>query len=166
MAEAHRASRRRRVLGLAAALALAGCAGKPAPQTIYVVRHFDTPEGVKDARLTAVGEARARSLVRWFEGKSLAAIYVTPFARTRASAAPVAAAKGLKPIDYDWTDAARLVGAVKAQPGDVLIVGHSNTVPEIVERFGGTRPAPLVHADFGDLWIVREGKSEQVRIEP
>lgn len=166
MAEADRASRRRRVLGLAAALALAGCAGKPAPQTIYVVRHFDTPEGVKDARLTAVGEARARSLVRWFEGNSLAAIYVTPFARTRASAAPVAAAKGLTRIDYDWTDAARLVAAVRGQPGDVLIVGHSNTVPEIVERFGGTRPAPMVHADFGDLWIVREGMTQRVRIEP
>lgn len=158
--------RRRAVLVLAAALVAAGCAGRPAPQTIYVVRHFDTPEGVKDARLTPVGEARARSLARRFEGKSLAAIYVTPFARTRASAAPLAAAKGLTPVDYDWTDATRLVEAVKAQPGDVLIVGHSNTVPEIVERFGGTRPAPLVHADFGDLWIVRAGKSERVRIEP
>ncbi len=158
--------RRRAVLALTAALIAGGCAGKPAPQTIYVVRHFDTPEGVKDARLTPQGEARAASLARWFGGRSLAAIYVTPFARTQASAAPLAAAKGLKPIDYDWTDAARLVAAVKGQPGDVLIVGHSNTVPEIVERFGGTRPAPLVHADFGDLWIVRDKRSERVRIEP
>ena len=47
-----------------AALVAAGCAGKPAPQTIYVVRHFDTPEGVKDARLTPQGEARAASLAR------------------------------------------------------------------------------------------------------
>jgi broad specificity phosphatase PhoE len=158
--------RRRAVLTLAAALVAAGCAGRPAPQTIYVVRHFDTPEGVKDARLTPVGEARSRGLVRWFEGKQLKAIYVTPFARTRATAAPLAAAQALKPIDYDWTDAARLVAAVRGQPGDVLIVGHSNTVPEIVERFGGTRPAPLVHADFGDLWIIRDGKSERVRVEP
>lgn len=158
--------RRRAFLALAGALIAASCAGKPAPHTIYVVRHFDTPEGVKDARLTPRGEARAQALVRWFEGKPLAAIYVTPFTRTRASAAPLAAATGLKPIDYDWTDDARLVEAVEGQRGDVLIVGHSNTVPEIVERFGGTRPGPLVHADFGDLWIVREGKSERVWVEP
>ena len=158
--------RRRAVLALAAALAAAGCAGKPAPQTIYVIRHFDTPEGVKDARLTERGEARTQALVRWFAGRKLAAIYATPFARTRQTAAPLARERGLKPIDYDWADAARLVAAVRGQPGDVLIVGHSNTVPEIVERFGGQRPAPLVHADFGDVWVIREGKSERLRVEP
>ncbi|PCD03178.1 histidine phosphatase family protein [Sphingomonas spermidinifaciens] len=158
--------RRRAVLAFTAALLTAGCAGTPAPQTIYVIRHLDTPEGVKDARLTSTGEARAQALVRWFGGKKLAAIYATPFARTRQTAAPLARERGLQPIDYDWTDAARLVEAVRVQPGDVLIVGHSNTVPEIVERFGGQRPAPLVHVDFGDLWLVREGRSERVKIEP
>lgn len=157
---------RRRVIAAAAVLLLAGCAGTPEPQRIYVTRHFDTLEGVKDARLTPVGEARARSLARWLKGRSLAAIYTTPFARTRASAEPLAAARDLKPIVYDWTNADRLVAAVKGQPGDVLIVGHSNTVPAIVERFGGARPAPLAHADFGDLWIVRDGRSSRVRIEP
>lgn len=158
--------KRRAVLALGIALGVAGCAGRPAPQTIYVIRHFDTAEGVKDARLTPRGEARARSLVRWFSDRPLAAIHVTPFARTRQTAAPVAAAKGLTPINYDWTDGGQLIAAVKAQPGDVLIVGHSNTVPEIVQRFGGTRPAPLVHADFGDLWIIGDATSERVRIEP
>ena len=38
--------------------------------------------------------------------------------------------------------------------GTVLIVGHSNTVPDIVAGLGGTRPDPLVHEDFGDIWHI------------
>jgi hypothetical protein len=34
----------------------------------------------------------------------------------------------------------------------VLIVGHSNTVPDIIEGLGGTRPPALVHEDFADVW--------------
>jgi hypothetical protein len=45
----------------------------------------------------------------------------------------------------------------------VLIVGHSNTVPEIVERLGGARPAPLAETDYGDVWRVRrkDGATEK-----
>jgi len=36
----------------------------------------------------------------------------------------------------------------------VLIVGHSNTVPGLVELFGGARPAPLSDTDYGTLYDV------------
>ena len=48
----------------------------------------------------------------------------------------------------------------------MLIVGHSNTVPEIIAALGGTRPAPLVHEDFGDIWrIAPSGETVRLRIE-
>ena len=158
------ALRRRALLALAAAL-LAGCTGEGA-QAVYVIRHFDTPEGVRDAALTDRGHARAKALVRWFAGRPLGAVYATPFKRTRQTAASLLAERGLTATDYDWQQADALVAAVRARGGDVLIVGHSNTVPEIVERFGGTRPPPLIHSDFGDIWIIRDGRSERMRVEP
>ena len=36
----------------------------------------------------------------------------------------------------------------------MLIVGHSNTVPDIIEKLGGKRPADLTHEDFGDIWHI------------
>ena len=36
----------------------------------------------------------------------------------------------------------------------MLIVGHSNTVPDLVAAFGGTRPAPMSEEDFGTLFVV------------
>jgi hypothetical protein len=43
---------------------------------------------------------------------------------------------------------------VLAETGSVLVVGHSNTVPDIVERLGGTRPPAIAETSFGDVWQV------------
>jgi phosphohistidine phosphatase SixA len=56
------------------------------------------------------------------------------------------------PKVYDPADSSALIAAVLRETGTVLVVGHSNTVPDIVEKLGGDRPAPLVHEDFGDIW--------------
>jgi hypothetical protein len=44
-------------------------------------------------------------------------------------------------------------------------VGHSNTVPDIVEQLGGARPGPVAHEDFGDVWRVgSSGSTERLKI--
>lgn len=149
------------VIGIAA-LAVAA----PAGAQVYVTRHYDTPAGERDPALTATGTARAAALARWFRGKRLKAIFVTDYLRTRATAAPLANARKLDPIVYNPTNTPALVARVRATRGPVLIVGHSNTVPDIVAALGGERPAPLAHEDFGDLWTVKADKAQRVRIEP
>jgi hypothetical protein len=48
----------------------------------------------------------------------------------------------------------------------VLVVGHGNTVPEIVAQLGGARPGELTETDFGDIFRVRrDGKVERLRLE-
>jgi hypothetical protein len=34
------------------------------------------------------------------------------------------------------------------------VVGHSNTVPDIVEQLGGARPEPIAHDRHGDIWRI------------
>ncbi|URW76199.1 histidine phosphatase family protein [Sphingomonas donggukensis] len=151
----------RHVLLLAAAVLTAA----PATAQTYVMRHLDTPEGQRDPDLLPNGQASARKLVRWFRGKRLTAIYVSDFRRTRQTAAPLAAARRITPTLYDPARTADLLAAVRAERGPVLIVGHSNTVPDIVEGLGGTRPAPLTHPDFGDVWTVRGTGTKRTRID-
>jgi len=58
-----------------------------------------------------------------------------------------------------------VIARLKAEPGNVLVVGHSNTVPDIVEALGGTRPAALEETDYGAIWHVgRDGKTEVRRL--
>jgi broad specificity phosphatase PhoE len=59
-----------------------------------------------------------------------------------------------------------LIARVRAEHGAILIVGHSNTVPDIVAALGGIRPAALAHEDFGDIWrIAPGGATTRMRIE-
>ncbi|WP_114951848.1 SixA phosphatase family protein [Sphingosinicella terrae] len=155
------------LLAFAALTLGAGCAtiAQTAPSPTYVVRHLNTPEGERDPDLTAEGAAQAERLSDWGFGPSPRAIYVTDFKRTRQTAAPLATRLGLELLVYDPADTPGLVERVRAGPTPALIVGHSNTVPDIVEQLGGARPGPLVHEDFGDLWIVgSDGATRRLRI--
>jgi broad specificity phosphatase PhoE len=130
------------------------------------MRHLDTPEGGtdRDPSLTAEGASNAQQLAAWFRGKPLSAIYVSGFKRTRETAAPLAEARGITVKLYDPADTPALIARVRTEAGPVLVVGHSNTVPDIVEQLGGTRPAPLAHTDFGDIWTVASGHTAHDRL--
>jgi len=131
-----------------------------------VVRHLHTPAGQRDPDLLPEGQRVAQLLANWFGGERIQAIYVSDFRRTRQTAAPLAARLGLAPIVYDPADTPALIARVRTGPRPALIVGHSNTVPDIVEQLGGERPGPLVHEDFGDIWrVAPDGVTQRRRIE-
>jgi len=147
------------LLPLLAALSACATVAAPPQPTYFVMRHLHTPEGQRDPDLTAQGQAAALQLAGMLAGERLAAIYVSSFKRSGQTAAPLAARLGLTPIVYDPADTPGLVARVRQGPWPVLIVGHSNTVPDIVAQLGGTRPAPLTHPDFGDVWRIGTGGS-------
>ena len=143
---------------IALALMIGGCASvaeQSVGPDIYVMRHLHTPAGASNPDLTPVGQQHAILLDRWFVRRNAPdVIYVSDTARARQTAAVLAARLKLVPKVYDPRDTPGLVAAVMAEPGTVLVVGHSNTVPDIVAGIGGTRPGALVHEDFGDIWRV------------
>lgn len=138
--------------------ALTGCAGArqtPTSPDIYVMRHLNTPAGVPDPDLTSDGQRTAAVLVDWFSTRSKpGVIYVSSTKRAQQTAAPLAKSLGITPKIYNPSDTPGLVAAVGGESGNVLVVGHSNTVPEIIELLGEQRPAALVHEDFGDIWLL------------
>ena len=158
---------RRRAFLICAMLALAGCtrAASPPPPVpnIYVMRHLHTPKGVPDPDLTAEGQAVAAALAEWIAKDPPNVIFVSNTKRARQTAAPTAARFGVSPTTYNPADTPGLVAQVQAARGTVLVVGHSNTVPDIVAGLGGARPAPLVHEDFGDIWHIQGPQRTTVR---
>ena len=153
----------RLLIALLLALLPASALAQPAAHPVYVMRHLNTPAGEPDPDLLPEGRAAAIALADLMETDQFqgagrpVAIYVSDFKRTRQTAAPLAARLALNVTVYDPRDTAGLLARVRAETGPVLIVGHSNTVPDIVAALGGLRPAPLTHPDFGDLWIVEAG---------
>jgi broad specificity phosphatase PhoE len=139
-------------------LILAGCAYiapvQPA-STFYVMRHLHTPAGATDPDLTPEGQRHAQLLASHFAGEPPATIFVSNTKRAQQTAAPLAARLGISPIIYDPRDTAGLIAEMMKEPPPVLVVGHSNTVPDIVVGLGGARPAALTHEDFGDVWRIK-----------
>ena len=155
-----------RWVAILGAVALGGCAVQgdagtaavttpvPAAPNVYVMRHLQKADGGTDPALSEEGRANALRLVAQFAADPPRAIYVSKYLRARETAAPLAARLGLTPKVYDPANPAALIEAVAAERGTVLIVGHSNTVPDLVERLGGTRPAQLEETEYGDIFHV------------
>jgi broad specificity phosphatase PhoE len=135
------------------------------PPSYYAMRHLQKAAG-QDPGLSEEGQRLAWRLPAWFGRDPPAAIYVSTTRRARETAAPLATQLRLRPKEYDPSDTPALIARVTAETGTVLIVGHSNTVPDIVERLGGARPADIGEADYGDIWHVwgPERKVERGRV--
>lgn len=142
---------------LAFALGTAASAAK-APRAVaapdlWVMRHLQKDAGA-DPGLSVEGKANAERLAGWFGKRPPRTLYVSTTRRARETAGPLAAKLHLIPKEYAPADLDGLVARVRQEAGPVLVVGHSNTVPEIVARLGGTRPEPIAEESFGDIWHV------------
>lgn len=143
------------IFSFAAGLALSACAtvqSAPTPKA-FVIRHFEKEAG-SDPALTAVGQANATRLAQRLSGERIAAIHSTDTRRTRDSAAPTASKFGLTTSLYPPTDYAALADRVAAHGGNVLIVGHSNTVPDIVARLSGVAQPAMDESQYGTLFVI------------
>lgn len=140
----------------------------PVGPSYYVMRHLDTAPGVQNPPLTAEGARKAALLPEWFSADPPVAIFVTDTTRSRETAEPLARALGVLPEVYNPADNAALVRRVQSVTGGaVLVVGHSNTVPDIVELLGGARPEPIDDRQFGDIWHISPatGSTLKLRVE-
>lgn len=127
-----------------------------APTVVYLVRHAEKAERPsEDPPLTAAGQARARALAHVLRDAAVDRIHSTDTERTRATAGPTAAAQGLPVETYEGEDLEALAGAIRSSPGRHLVVGHSNTTPELVALLGGEPGAPVVEAwEYDRLYVL------------
>ena len=142
-------------------LALAPAAAR-AQKVIFVVRHAEKTADQQQL-LTEAGRARAQKLAAMLKDSGIAAIYSTNTERTRGTVQPLADALGLKVELYDTgasmsgkVDARPFVAALrKAHPNDVvLVVGHSNTLPNLLETLGCREKIALGDNEYDNLFVV------------
>jgi broad specificity phosphatase PhoE len=125
------------------------------PTTVVLVRHADRDSDLD--QLSAAGEARAQRLAQMLSGANLSAIYHTQYRRTQQTAAPVAARLGLMPVAFDAADANGLAAHIREHWSgqNVLVVGHSNTVPAVVRALGGPVIADFDEDDYDNLLVLQ-----------
>jgi len=132
--------------------------------TVVLVRHAEKTDDGRDPLLSPEGKQRAVLLARVLGEQRVAAIFATPFHRTRDTAAPIAELAGLEVIEIEPNEshAADLAARIaKQHMGEtVVVVGHSNTVPAIIEALGVAEPPTIDHDGYDDLFVVIIGGDE------
>ena len=146
-------------LSLAASCATVGGEGTRADAlVVFLVRHAEKVDGSRDAALTEAGQARAQTLAHVLRSADLTSIYSSDFVRTRATAAPVAACTGLGVQIYDPRDLPGLIARLRRSGGRHLVVGHSNTTPNVVGLLGGDPGPPIDEtSEYDRLYVVTVG---------
>lgn len=149
---------RRSFILILAGFMLAACANSPfgdqADQQIYLVRHAEKEPG-RDPQLTPDGRARAIALAERLSKAELGAIYSTNLRRTRQTAGPIALATEIPVIFYDASKLDEFASQLRGQSGNILVVGHSNTTPDLAAALGGEAGAPIIEAtEYDRLYVL------------
>ena len=125
--------------------------------TVYLVRHAEKGDG-EDPDLTEAGRARAERLREILAAEPIVAVYTTAFNRTRQTATPTADHHGVPVKTYDPGNLVRVAETIMNahEGGAILVVGHSNTTPELAGILSeGKSFAAIGEDDYANLLVVR-----------
>ena len=136
--------------------------------TVFLVRHAEkAQEPAQDPPLTEAGRARAEALARLLSGAGVKAVYASQFARTRQTAEPLAKLLGVpveavalgvkpdRPREISEQSIRELKSRVEAHAGGaVLVVGHTNSVPDLIRELGGDVVPTIDESKYDNLFVV------------
>ncbi len=102
------------------------------PDTLFLLRHAEKRDGI-NPNLSEAGKARAEHLVSMLKDKEIKHIFSTNYNRTLETVKPLSQKLGIVITHYNPRQLTALVKQLKTLKGNTVIVGHSNTTPQLVK---------------------------------
>jgi phosphohistidine phosphatase SixA len=150
--------------------------------TVILARHAEKMDAPReDPPLTEAGTARAQKLAGLLAGAGIKAIYTSQFLRTKLTAEPLAKQLGVpvtpltlqmkpsNPREVSEQSIRQIVDKIMERPGETsLVIGHSNSVPDVIRMLGGDAVPTIDEKKFDDLFIVTvyaKGKAKVVQLK-
>jgi broad specificity phosphatase PhoE len=138
------------------------------PKTVFLIRHAEREdEPREDPPLKKEGVTRSQELARLLAAAGIKAIYTSQFTRTKQTAEPLATKLGLtatsitlksnptNPRQIAEESTTEVVNKILAGAGEnVLVVGHSNSIPDVIKLLGGDVVPTIDERKFDDLFVV------------
>jgi phosphohistidine phosphatase SixA len=127
----------------------------PGPSTVVLVRHAEPQTSGGDPGLTAAGRKRAELLGFMFQNAGVTALFTSELRRTKETAQPLAARVSLVPAVLTGLNTAADRDRVLAVPSGVaLVIGHTNTVPQLIDALGAGNNVQIAENEFDRMFIV------------
>ena len=136
--------------------------------TVFLIRHAERAEEPRqDPPLTEKGTARSEALARLLSNAGVKAIYTSQFARTKLTAEPLAKQLGITPTALNLKlnpsnprqiaeeSTKETVDKIMSHGGgSVLVIGHSNSIPDVIKMLGADVAPTIDEKKFDDLFVV------------
>jgi phosphohistidine phosphatase SixA len=130
---------------------------------IFIVRHAEKAStGGKDPDLSVEGQKRADALAHILKDSQITSMFVTEFKRTQETAEPTARAAHVSPTVLPANDIGALAEKLRALNGNALVVGHGNTIPDLLRAQGITTPVSIPEDDYTEIFAVLVGDTPQL----
>jgi phosphohistidine phosphatase SixA len=146
-------------------------------KTVILVRHAERLDTSADSPLSAAGFARAQKLAEMFAPAGIKAIYITQYLRTKQTAEPLSKQTGVpltpitiqvkqsNPREVSEESIRQIVDRIMGgTDGTVLVVGHSNSVPDVIKMLGAGEAPFIDEKKFDDLFIVTVFAKGQAKV--
>lgn len=135
-----------------------------APEQVYLFRHSEKQTG-KNPFLTAQGQARAEHLVSLVNTHPNMTLYSSNYNRTLNTAAPLAAYFNIKVQVYDAADLVALKKQLLAQNGVVVVIGHSNTTPQLASLLSNQVIDSMDESQYGHYYLVSKLENNSYEVK-
>ena len=174
-----RRRRRRRLISVVfyviVAVGLAWFFESQATTTIIFVRHAEkVVDAGDDPSLSPAGQRRAAELARQMVDADVVAgvdaLYATGFKRTKETVEPLAKALRLDINEYDADDTEEVLSRIlRTHKGKIiLVVGHSDTIPELIANLGASKNVPpIAENEYDNIYLISIpwfGKTKTIRL--
>jgi len=130
----------------------------------YFIRHAEKDRSDstnKNPSLTIQGLERANKWALFFKDKNIAAVYSTNYKRTQQTALPIAKEQNLEIISYTAKELISEKFIANNKGKNIVIVGHSNTTPELVNRLLGEKKyEDIADRENNNVFIVTLNKNK------
>ena len=122
-------------------------------QVIYLVRHAEKQKG-DNPGLTGAGHERAQALKVKLQDKGVQFVHSSNYRRTLETARPLADAIGADIRVYDPRDLDGFADELGALPGVHVVVGHSNTTPQLAKILSGADTTYMPETEYNRFYTV------------
>ncbi len=142
------------------------CAADPV-RTVVLVRHAERAGGTDpDVGISDAGRCRAGVLAAMLADANVGTIYTSEVARTRQTAEPLAQKLEIRPEAIPAKDIDALAAKIRAGAPErtILVVGHSNTIPKIVELLSGEAVPPIADSEYDRMYIVTLAGAKEAKV--
>ena len=128
-------------------------------QTFYIVRHAEKENDTEEAGLSQTGIQRGVDLEKWMADKKLDTVFTSTKRRAVLTGLSVSLPESVYQIALDQSSDAAVNAFIErlkkiSSTKNILIVGHTNTIPRIVFGLSAAGIEPIPENDFDNLYII------------